>query len=152
MRLRNTLVLIVLLLAAPGFAETIRGNRNVVTNRDVVALARAGFNEEFIVSTILTSRTRFDTTPKALAALARQGLSEGVIRAMVGCVRPVMPPAEAGAEALYYQERTLFWGLWKKRMGLAPAPAKPAQPGPIPHLGPMYEPLQPPRSHGYRGN
>ena len=56
---------------------------NVLTNKDVVALAKAGFNEDFIIDTISMSRTRFDTTVNGLVDLAKEGMTERLIRFMM---------------------------------------------------------------------
>jgi len=66
-------------------AQTVPYSRNTLTNRDVVVLAKAGFNEDFIIETILSSRTRFDTTVDGLAELAKQGMTERLIRVMMSC-------------------------------------------------------------------
>jgi hypothetical protein len=57
--------------------------RNVLTNQGVVLLARAGYSEAFLIDLIHHKQTQFDVTAEGLAWLARQGLSERVVRAMV---------------------------------------------------------------------
>jgi len=64
-------------------AQTVPPAQNVVTNPDIVTLARAGFNEDFIVDFIAASRTRFDISVAGLAELAKSGLSERLIRAIL---------------------------------------------------------------------
>ena len=71
--------------AAVCHAQEVPFSRNALTNRDVVVLAKAGFNEDFIIETILGSRTRFNTTVDALADLAKQGMTERLIRVMMNC-------------------------------------------------------------------
>lgn len=61
--------------------------RGVLTNRDVVALANAGFSEPFIVELINTSPQKFDVTADALADLAQNGLTETIIRTIVNSAR-----------------------------------------------------------------
>ena len=64
-------------------AQTLALGRNTLTNHGVVTLAKAGFNEEFIIDTILSSRTQFDTSVDGLAELAREGITERLIRVMM---------------------------------------------------------------------
>jgi len=53
---------------------------HLLTNESVASLARAGFDEQFIVEVIQTSRTRFDASAAALVELKKQGVSEDLIR------------------------------------------------------------------------
>ncbi len=55
-------------------------SRHVLTNEGVITLAKAGFDELFIVERIRTSRAKFDTSIEGLVALKQAGLSEDVIR------------------------------------------------------------------------
>jgi hypothetical protein len=57
-------------------------SRHILTNEGVITLAKAGFDELFIVERIKTSRVRFDTTIAGLVALKEAGISEDLIRAM----------------------------------------------------------------------
>jgi hypothetical protein len=57
-------------------------SRYVLTNESIITLARAGFDELFIIERIHTSRTRFDTSVEGLVALKQAGLSEDLIRVM----------------------------------------------------------------------
>jgi hypothetical protein len=57
--------------------------RHFLVNRDVVALAKAGFNEQIIIDTIRAMPNRFDITTQALAVLSEQGLSQRVVEAML---------------------------------------------------------------------
>lgn len=57
--------------------------KNILTNQGVVALARAGYSEGFIIDIIYLKQTQFDVSVDGLAWLAKQGLSERVIRTMV---------------------------------------------------------------------
>jgi hypothetical protein len=62
-----------------------------LTNESIVTLAKAGFDELFILELIRHSRTNFDTTVEGLIALKKTGVSEDLIRMMV------MPPPPAPA-------------------------------------------------------
>jgi len=57
-------------------------SRHMLTNDSVIMLAKAGFDELFIVERIHTSRTRFDTSVEGLIALKQAGVTEDLIRAM----------------------------------------------------------------------
>jgi len=56
--------------------------KGILTNHDVVTLANAGFSEGFILEMIATSPTKFDLTADAMADLAKNGITEDIIRAM----------------------------------------------------------------------
>ena len=55
-------------------------SRHILTNEGVVALAKAGFDEYFIVERIRTSRTKLDASVQGLISLKEAGLSEDLIR------------------------------------------------------------------------
>ena len=65
--------------------------RGVLTNKDVVTLANAGFSELFIIELINTSPQKFDVTADALADLAQNGLTENIIRAIINADRTSKP-------------------------------------------------------------
>lgn len=71
-----------------------------LTNDNIVTLAKAGFDELFILQLIRSSRTNFDTSVPALAALKHEGVSEDLIRlmAMPQLSPPAAPAASAPAE------------------------------------------------------
>lgn len=75
-------------------AENVSFSRNSLNNRDVLVLAKAGFNEDFIIETILSRHTQFDTSVEGLADLAKQGMTERLIRVMMNCGES-RPPAGA---------------------------------------------------------
>ena len=54
-----------------------------MNNEGIVDLARAGFSEAFILDLVQYKRTKFDTSVEGLTLLAKKGLSERVIRAIV---------------------------------------------------------------------
>ena len=80
--------------ATQAVAQTAAQTRNSFTNHDIVVLAKAGFSEEFILEAIGGARTHFDLAADDLAALAREGIGEAVIRAMM------KPPAALPAKAV----------------------------------------------------
>ena len=63
--------------------ETIALPRHILTNDGLVVLARAGLGDGLLVDLVRHKRTFFDTSADALALLARHGLSENVLRAVV---------------------------------------------------------------------
>jgi len=94
MRLSRFLPTLIALAVSAG-AQTAPLAQNALTNQDVVTLAKAGFNEDFIIDTIAMSRTRFDTTLSGVAELAKEGLTERLIRTMMAASPP--PPAPVPA-------------------------------------------------------
>ena len=96
------------MLAGAAGAQTA-AQPKILTNHDVVVLAKAGFSEQFLIDTILSGRARFDTSASGLADLAKEGINERVVRVMAGVGSPgedggtdaasnVQPAAAAGAE------------------------------------------------------
>jgi hypothetical protein len=82
MRILFTLIF----LAIAGFGaepEAMPLPRHILTNDGLVVLARAGVGDGLLVDLIKHKRTMFDTSADALALLARHGLSEKVLRAVV---------------------------------------------------------------------
>jgi hypothetical protein len=81
--LLSVLVLTSASFAADPAAKPASPPRNLLTNEGVVLLAEAGLGERFLLELIEQKNTRFDTSAEALASLARQGLTETILRAMV---------------------------------------------------------------------
>jgi len=67
------------LLVAQDYAISVV-SRHVLTNEGIIALAKAGFDEWFIVERIRTTRTHFDASVQGLVNLKQAGLSEDLIR------------------------------------------------------------------------
>jgi hypothetical protein len=90
--------------------------QKILTNQDIAVLAKAGFTEEFILNTIQSEKSHFDTSAAGLAELAKEGLNERVVRAMAGVgtasdvgARPAaqpgsQPAAETAAQPEPYPE------------------------------------------------
>jgi hypothetical protein len=136
-------------LAAGAHAQT---SGLTLTNQDLVTLAKAGFNEDFLVDLIGTSHTRFDLSGSALAELAKQGLTERLIRAMLtpAVAAPAAtsaglprsegkrgsrpPKAKEPAESTlaianhvpYYRSSSMMWGLVTKKLEIGSPPAEPS--------------------------
>jgi hypothetical protein len=54
---------------------------NLITNEGLVTLARAGYDEDFLIDLMRIKRCRFDTSVEGLAYLAGQGISERLVKA-----------------------------------------------------------------------
>lgn len=149
-------------LGASTSAQPIVQTGEVLTNRGVVTLAAAGFNEGFLIELILNSRTQFDTGVTGLASLAKQGINERIIRVMLnspGAVATPAPNPDEGptpggrprvllfkpksadlaisAHAPYYRSTSILWGLYQEKTGVGAATRAPSPL--IPHLGTVYE-------------
>ena len=72
----------------------------VLSNGDIISLARAGLSDEVIISVIQRSEQNFDLTPEALIALKKSGVSNKVIEAMTGAFPSAdQPPSPESGEA-----------------------------------------------------
>jgi len=87
------MLMIALGLGSRADAQTISPAQNSLTNQDVIVLAKAGFNEDFLIDLIGTSRSHFDTSSQGLAGLAKQGLTEHLIRTMLTAAQKPAQPA-----------------------------------------------------------
>lgn len=65
------------------FTATAQKTKNAMTNADVVEMVGAGLPENTIVLAIQQSEPNFDTSPKALIELKKQGASQKVLEAML---------------------------------------------------------------------
>ncbi len=99
--MRGLLLLPLILLPATAQDYTVTAlSRHVLTNDGVITLAKAGFDELFIVERIRTSRTRFDMTVDGMVALKQAGVSEDLIRVMAAHdIRSYPLPVEAAPAA-----------------------------------------------------
>jgi hypothetical protein len=86
-------------------AQSMVPAREVLTNQAIVELAAAGFTRDFLIDLIGKGSTQFDTSVSALAGLAKLGVDEKIIRAMLnvsagvtaisaGDAQPSAPPAD----------------------------------------------------------
>jgi hypothetical protein len=64
-------------------AQELPLTHHFLLNRDIIALAQAGYSEQTIINTLLAKPNRFDTNTDALVDLAAQGISERVVEAML---------------------------------------------------------------------
>jgi hypothetical protein len=92
-------------------AQAWTAEEKILTNHDVVVLAKAGFTEEFIIDAILAGKSHFDTSPGGLAELAKEGLNEHVVRVMAGVAKApeagARPAAQPSASGPYPEEMVL---------------------------------------------
>ena len=84
-------VLLIVLPATVQLFAVVALAHQPLTNENVVTLAKAGFDELFILQLIRSSRTTFDTSVDGLVKLKQAGVSEDLIRLMA------MPQASAPA-------------------------------------------------------
>jgi hypothetical protein len=78
--------------------------RNVLTNQGVALLARSGYSEGFIIDMIFHKETQFDVSAEGLAWLAKQGLTERIVRAMVANERKEQSTAIVPASVVVGQQ------------------------------------------------
>ena len=90
MRVLLAVLLIVLPAAAQPFTAAALAHQPL-TNENIVTLAKAGFDELFILQLIRSSRTNFDTSVDGMVKLKQAGVSQELIRLMA------MPQASAPA-------------------------------------------------------
>lgn len=64
-----------------------------LTNADVIKMAKAGLNEEIILTAISNSEPKFDTSPAGLIALSEAKVSKEVITALIRRNNPGAAPA-----------------------------------------------------------
>jgi len=109
MQLRNGLVALALVACgtALGAQQTAAQSpasqplvpaREVLTNQAIVELAAAGFTWAFLIDLIGKGSTQFDTSASALADLAKQGVDEKIIRAMLNVSAGVVAVSTGDAQ------------------------------------------------------
>ncbi len=90
--------------------------QKILTNQDIIMLAKAGFSEDFIVGAIQSGKSHFDTSAAGLADLAKEGLNQRIVMAMAGTgaapeaeTRPSAPAAQPAAPpvAVYPEEMVI---------------------------------------------
>ena len=86
------------LLTSSAFAQQFTAEKlkqQPLTNESIVTLAKAGFDELFLMQLIRSSRTNFDTSVQGLVALKQAGVSEDLVRMFVmpQLIPPPPPPA-----------------------------------------------------------
>lgn len=108
-----------------------------LTNDGLVALAMAGFSEEFLIRKLATGPSHLDLSVEGLTYLRQEGLSEELIMKILEVT--AKPPATdgpvpAGATAspphltivpLYYKRKYWFWKAWYRLVPAASAAAAP---------------------------
>jgi hypothetical protein len=85
------LVLGCLILAASTLAA--QDEHRILSNTDVLNMAKSGMSEKTIVLLIQQSPANFDTAPEALIELKKGGVSDEVLNAMVLAVAPRKTPS-----------------------------------------------------------
>ncbi len=75
----------------------------VLTNDTIVSMVKAGLGDEVIVGKIRISQGQFDLSTERILHLKQEGVSEGVLKAMLEASLPPAPPEAKAAEALERQ-------------------------------------------------
>src|SRR5713101_7098300 len=97
-----SLFAVALLFAPLGYArqatseQTAAKPGEALTNADVVKMVEAKLSDDLIVSKIRASACSFDTSTDTILKLKSQGVSDGVIQAMVSAGKP---PSQASTPA-----------------------------------------------------
>lgn len=103
MTLRNSSLLLVLCVVAPGSAIAQEAKR-AVTNADIVNMAKSGVGEQTIILMIQKGTPKLDTSPDAVIELKKAGVSDAVLNAMLsastGSVISEEGPQQDCAESL----------------------------------------------------
>ncbi|MEP7037784.1 MAG: hypothetical protein ABI891_05535, partial [Acidobacteriota bacterium] len=84
--MKNTNFIIACLLFVAFFVTantTIYAQDEVMTNNEVISLAKAGLNSSIIVNKIRTSKSNFDLSTDSLIALKKAGVSDEIVTAML---------------------------------------------------------------------
>jgi len=81
----STMFLFALACAPLPAAESLPSGwpRQVLSNEGIVRLARAGYNDRFLMDLITRQDIRFDTSVEGLVYFAKNGVSERVVRAVL---------------------------------------------------------------------
>ena len=102
-------------LAAQQASGSSQKAGTLLTNHDVESMLKAGLSANVVVAKIISSRTDFDTSPKALEKLKKDGVPDNVILAMIHSPTPPtrssspaspstegqLPPEEQGRPRVY---------------------------------------------------
>ena len=72
-----------LLLSSSVALAASGGQDRLLNNEGLVVLAHAGYNERFLVELIQSQPGRFDTSVEGLVYLAKQGISEKLVRLVI---------------------------------------------------------------------
>jgi hypothetical protein len=99
---RLSVLLFALALSVPSrtTAQQNKQDNSLVTNKDVILMARSKFDDATIIKTIQAFRTDFDVSVSAVVELKDAGVTETVIRAMQAKVTDGnFDPANQGSDA-----------------------------------------------------
>src|SRR5580698_2470195 len=109
MRVLLAVLLIVLPATAQPFTVAALAHQPL-TNENIATLAKAGFDESFILQLIRSSRNNFDTSVDGLVKLKQAGVSQDLIRLMA---MPQSSPPAAPAAATPSKAAPKKHGLFK---------------------------------------
>ena len=94
--------LLILLVLAVTNAQAQTPKAEILTNKSVIEITKAGLSNDIILSKINSSTCKFDVSTPALIDLKKQGVPEAVISAMIGKTNgaaPVDHPAPSVQQA-----------------------------------------------------
>jgi len=76
---------LIIIAISPGPAQAIAApqDEEVMTNQTIIVLVKEKTGDGLIISLIQQSKTKFDTSPKAVIELKKAGVSDAVIQAMM---------------------------------------------------------------------
>jgi hypothetical protein len=106
MRLLCALLLTLVSAASAQQFTVAQLKQEPLTNDNVVTLAKAGFDELFILQLIRNSRTNFDTSVQGLVVLKKAGVSEDLIRLMA--MPQISPPTPTTTTKVPPKKHGLF--------------------------------------------
>lgn len=78
---RIILFVVLMLIALSGYAQTPK--TEILTNKNVIEIMKAGLGKDIIISKINSSSCKFDVSTTALIDLKKQGVSDDVITTMI---------------------------------------------------------------------
>lgn len=124
---RKRILALVLFAQAPTVAAQLP-MPEPLTNRSIIQLAAAGFDEDYLISLIGRSRTQFDTSVKGFTSLRAQGINGRIVGAMLAApgtpsTAAIAPKLEQDlplAPASFSNSIFNLWGLFRK-IGLGAA-------------------------------
>ncbi len=96
-------IIVISIAALFFYASSAVGQVEVMTNRSVIDMSRAGLSPEIIRAKILRSDTNFDVTAKALIELKEGGVPDDIIALMLERADSALPgtPPRQAAEPAY---------------------------------------------------
>ncbi len=83
MKIKRSFFVFVLLATVCFSATSVFAQDEVMTNSEVITLAKAGLNQSIIINKIRTSKSDFDLSTDSLIELKKAGISDEIVNAML---------------------------------------------------------------------